>query len=45
MPALLKTLGLFFSFLVEELKVFLVVEKAATGILKDLIQALMDSAE
>lgn len=37
--------GLFFSFLMEELKVLLVVEKAATGILEDLVQALLDSAE
>lgn len=29
----------------EELKVLLVVEKAATGILEDLVQALLDSAE
>lgn len=34
-----------FSFLVEELKVLLVVEKAATSILEDLVPALLDNAE
>lgn len=36
---LAQDLGLFFSFLMEELKVLLVVEKATTGISEDLIQA------